>query len=105
MLGRMPTAPVAALSLIAGFAVVDVTGIRPLGGMVLLAALAWCALRWRRAAGLPASLGLAALYALAFGASHALGDAIGAWPAVLLVAAGVGAAAWAVADAPRPRTA
>ena len=101
----MPTAPVAALSLIAGFAVADVTGIRPLGGIVLLAAAAWCALRWRALAGLPAALALLALYALAFAASHALGDAIGAWPAVLVVAGVVGAAAWIVVDAPRLRAA
>ena len=101
----MPTAPVAALSLIAGFAVADLTGIRPVGGLVLLAAAAWCALRWRAQAGVPAALVLLALYALGFAASHVLGGVIGAWPAVLVVAAAVGAAAWVVADAPRTRAA
>ena len=101
----MPTAPVAAGSLVAGFAVADLTGVRALGGVVLLAAVAWCALRWRAAAGLAAAVGLVALYALSFAASHVLGNAIGAWPAVLLVAGVVGAGAWAVADAPQARTA
>jgi hypothetical protein len=95
----MPTWPVAAASLVAGFAVADLTGVRPLGGLVLLAALAWCAVRWRAAAGAGRALGLAGLYAAAFAGSHGLAGVVGTWPAVLLVAALVGAASWAVADA------
>jgi hypothetical protein len=101
----MPTAPVAAMSLLVGFAVADVTGVRALGGLVLLAAAAWCALRWRARAGTAAAVGLLVLYAAAFAVSHVLADALGAYPSVVLVAAVVGAAAWAVADAPRARTA
>ena len=99
------TAPVAALSLLAGFAIADATGIRPLGGLVLLGAAAWCAWRWRAGAGTAIAAGLLALYAAAFAASHALGDILGAWPAVLAVASVVGAAAWALADAPSRRRA
>jgi hypothetical protein len=94
----MPTWPVAAGSLIAGFAVAQATGVRPLGGLVLAAAVVWCALHWRRAAGTPAAFGLALLYLAAFAASHVLADVLGTWGAVLLVAAVVGGAAWAVAD-------
>ncbi len=94
----MPTWPVAAGSLIAGFAVAQATGVRPLGGLVLLAAVVWCALRWREAAGAAAAAGLAVLYLAAFAASHVLADVLGTWGAVLAVAAAVGAAAWAVAD-------
>jgi hypothetical protein len=96
----MPTWPVAALSLVAGFAVADVTGVRPLGGLVLLAAAAWCFVRWRSRAGTGRAIALVAFSAAAFAASHALGDVLGAWGAVLSVAALVGAAAWVLADAP-----
>jgi len=44
----LPTAPVAAGSLIAGYLVARETGVRPLGGAVLLAGGAWCAYRWHR---------------------------------------------------------
>jgi hypothetical protein len=94
----MPTWPVAAGSLVAGFAVAQATGVRPLGGLVLLGAVIWCALRWREAAGTGAAVGLAALYLAAFAASHVVADALGTWGAVLTVAAVVGGAAWAVAD-------
>ena len=96
----MPTAPIAALSLIAGFAVADATGVRPLGGLVLAVALGWCAVRWRRTAGAGRAAALVALYLAAFVASHLIGDVVGTWGAVLLVAAVVGAAAWLAADRP-----
>lgn len=96
------TAVVAALSLVAGFAVAELTGVRALGGLVLVAAVAWCALRWRRRSAAVAAA-LVALYLLAFVASHLLADALGAWPSVLLVAAAVGLAARRAApDRPRP---
>jgi hypothetical protein len=47
-----------------------------------------------RTAGLLAAVGL-----LAFALSHVLGLAIGAWPAVLLVAAATAAVCWRVSDA------
>ena len=96
----MRTAPIAAASLVAGFAVADATGVRPLGGLVLAVALAWCALRWRRSAGVARAAALVALYLAAFVASHLLADVVGTWGAVLLVAATVGAAAWLAADRP-----
>jgi hypothetical protein len=95
-----PTWPVAAGSLALGFAVAQATGVRPLGGIVLIAGAAWCALRWRRRVGLGRTAGLLGLYLAAFAASHVLGDAIGAWPAVAVVSGVVGAATYAVADVP-----
>jgi thiol:disulfide interchange protein len=101
-----PTAPVAAGSLIAGYAVAAASGSRPLGGVVLLAGGLWCVREWRRrndarTAAVLASTGLAA-----FIASHLLARAIGAWPAVLLVAAAMAVAAWIRADSRvEPRTA
>jgi hypothetical protein len=41
-----PTAPIAAASLIAGYAVASATGSRPLGGAVLLAGGLWCVRAW-----------------------------------------------------------
>ena len=99
---RNATSLVAAVSLVAGFAVADLTGARPLGGLVLFAAALWCGLRWRATAGLGVAIALVGVYLLGFALSHPLGSAIGSWPAVLLVAAAVGAIVWAVADRPRP---
>lgn len=90
----LPTWPVAAGALLLGFAVAEVTGTRALGGVVLLAGGAWCGLRWLRAHGLPRALGLVGIFLVGFVAAHPLGHAIGSWPAVVLVAALVGAVAW-----------
>lgn len=94
----MPTAVVAAASLVLGFAVADLTGVRPLGGLVLVAAVLWCVPRWVRAAGGSVAFGLVALYALGFALSHVIADAVTTWGAVLLVAAAVGAAVFVLVD-------
>ncbi len=94
----LPTWPVAAGSLVLGFAVAQATGVRPLGGAVLVLGAAWCALRWQASAGAARAIALLALYLAAFVASHVLADAIGAWGAVALVASTVGLAAYLVAD-------
>jgi hypothetical protein len=94
----VPTAPIAAGSLIGGYLVARETGVRPLGGAVLAAGGAVCALQWRRTAGVPATVVLLAIYLGGFGASHALAKKIGAWPSVLAVAGASGAAAFALSD-------
>jgi hypothetical protein len=96
---RTPTWPVAAGSLVAGFAVAQATGVRPVGGAVLLAGAGWCALRWRERVGTGRAAALTGLYIAAFAGSHALAHVIGAWPSVAVVAAVAGGAAYAVADA------
>jgi hypothetical protein len=101
------TWPVAAGAMVLGFAVADATGVRPLGGLVLLAAAAWCARRWLARVGAAPAVALLAFWLALFVTSHVLAEATGTWPAVLLVAAALGVAAWAVADSPRrppPRT-
>lgn len=94
----LPTAPVAAGSLVGGYLVARETGVRPLGGVVLAAAGAWCTREWVRSAGAPVAGALLATYLGGFGASHPLAKRIGAWPSVLTVAAVSGAASWALAD-------
>jgi hypothetical protein len=96
----LPTWPIAAGALLLGFGVAELTGVRALGGLVLVAGALACGLRWRLLVGLPRALALVALFLAGFALAHPLGDAIGAWPAVALVAAVVGAVAWRVADAP-----
>lgn len=96
---------VAAGSLPLGFGVAQATSVRLLGGLVLVAAAIWCALRWRRMAGDLRAAALLALYFGAFVASHLIADTVGAWGAVLLVAGAVGLVTWAVADRPSARRA
>jgi hypothetical protein len=95
----MPTAPVAAGSLIAGFAVALATGSRPLGGVVLAIGGLWCIREWARRHGARTAATLGAVGLLAFIGSHLLALAIGAWPSVLLVSAAMAALAWTRADA------
>jgi hypothetical protein len=93
-----PTAPVAAGSLLGGYLAGRLTGVRPLGGVVLAAGGLWCARSWYASRG-PATTGaLLATYLAAFGLSHPLAKRIGAWPSVLAVSAVAGGAAYAVAD-------
>jgi hypothetical protein len=93
---------VAALTFLAGFAVADVTGVRALGGLVLLAGGILCARAALPVAGRgPTALLLTAALVL-FAVSHLLGRAIGAWPAVAVTAALVALVAVAVLRPARP---
>lgn len=94
----LPTAPVAAGALIAGYAVASASGSRPLGGLVLLAGGAWCVRAWERRHGRRTALVLGSVGAGAFVLSHVLAPRIGAWPSVLAVAAATGLAAGVLAD-------
>lgn len=93
-----PTAPVAAGSLIAGFALARGTGIRAAGCVPLVLGDGWCAREWARRRGATTASTLIAIYAGGFVGSHLLARRIGAWPAVLAVAGTSGVAAWALAD-------
>ena len=90
----MPTWPIAAGSLVAGFAVAQATGVRPLGGLVLIALAAAAVLGEpvRRAAAWVAVL------LVCFAASHLLADPLGTWGAVALVTAITGAAGLLLLD-------
>jgi hypothetical protein len=95
----MPTAPVAAASLIAGFGVAVSTGSRPLGGVVLVVGGLWCIHAWWRRHGARTAATLACVDFGAFVVSHVLGMVIGAWPSVLFVSVVVAAVTWTQADA------
>jgi hypothetical protein len=99
---ELPTAPVAAGSLILGYAVASASGLRALGGVVLLAGGAWCTRAWLRRCGAREALVLSGAGVAAFAFSHVLALAIGAWPSVLLVSAAMGLLTFTYADA-RPR--
>ena len=92
------TALISAGSLIAGFAVAQLTGIRALGGAVLLLGAAVCARTWLRTVGPGLTAALLAIFFGAFVLSHPLATVIGAWPSVLVVSAVTAAAAWLASD-------
>lgn len=98
-MSRIPTALIAALTLVVGFAVGQVTHVRALAGVVLVAGLAWCVVRAVPRAGWWRVAVVVLVGAAAFVASHLVAPALGAWPAVVLAAVVVGAASWWLVDA------
>lgn len=92
-----PVWPVAAAALPVGFVVAQATGVRPLGGALMVALLAACAWR-RRGAPVAAHLGVAGVAVSAFAASHLLHDALTVPGAVGLAGAVTGAAAYVLLD-------
>lgn len=96
---RLPTAVPAAATLVAGFAVAQGTGLRALGGAVLVAGAAGCA--WHARSAGPVRVGAVVLVAAGcFVASHVLARAtpLGAWPSVAVAAAALGGATWLLVD-------
>jgi hypothetical protein len=96
---RLATAPIAAAGLIAGYAVAVGTGSRPLGGVVLAGFGLGCLAIWWRRDGRRTAILLTITGVLAFALSHVLALVVGAWPAVLVMAAGIAAVSWQVSDA------
>ena len=97
-LTRVPTAPLLAGGLLGGFVLAQQTGVRPLGGAVMLGANAVAARQWYAVGGTPLAAGLSAAYWAAMGVSHPLAKKVGRWPSVLGVTAVAAGAAWALAD-------
>ena len=96
---RLATAPIAATGLIAGYAIAVGTGSRPLGGVVLAGFGLGCLAIWWRRDGRRTAMLLTIAGVLAFALSHVLALVVGAWPAVLVMAAGIAAVSWQVSDA------
>ncbi len=98
---RLPTAPLAATGLIAGFAVAVASGSRPLGGAVMAACGLTCIAVWLRRDGRRVAVQLTGVGLAAFALSHVLATVIGAWPSVLVVSAVTAALCWRLSDARR----
>jgi hypothetical protein len=94
----LPSSLVAALTLVLGYAVAAGTGIRPLGGIVLLVGLGVCWVLWTTRAGTTTAVILVVAFIIAFVASHLLALTIPAWPSVLIVAAVMAGLSWWLAD-------
>lgn len=94
----LPTAPLAAATLIAGYGAVVASGSRTVGGLVLVLGGALCIRIWTVRHGARTAWQLAGVGFAAFVVSHVLGLVVGAWPAVLIVAAAGAAAVWSLAD-------
>ena len=93
------TAPIAAAGLIAGYGVAAASGSRPLGGAVMVAFALPCVGIWLARDGARTAAQLTGVGLGAVALSHVLALGIGAWPAVLTVAAGTAAACWRLSDA------
>jgi hypothetical protein len=91
---RLRIALLAALSLLIGFAIAQITGNRAAGGVVLLVGGLWCAWQLLRVAGVWRTVIVGVVYVAAFALSHPLGKAIGPWPSVVIVALATGAVAY-----------
>jgi hypothetical protein len=94
----VPSSLVAALTLVVGYAVAAGTGVRAIGGLVLLAGLALCWVLWSARAGTATAVALVVAFGVAFAGSHLLALVIPAWPSVLIVAGLMAALAWPLAD-------
>jgi hypothetical protein len=92
---------VAAATFLAGFGIAELTGVRAIGGLVLLAGGAWCGRAALLIAGRGRAIALLAIALALFVVSHPLGEAIGAWPAVVVSAALLAGAGVALLDRPR----
>ena len=103
MLERIPTAPLAAAGLIAGYGVAVGSGSRPLGGAVMAAFGLPCIAIWLQRDGRRTAAELTVFGLVAFGVSHVLAKAIDPWPSVLVVAAATAAACWWRSDSRRPQ--
>jgi hypothetical protein len=97
-MASLPTAPLAAGTLIAGYAAVLASGSRTVGGLVLALGGVLCVRIWTVRHGRRTAARLAGVGFAAFVGSHVLGLVVGAWPAVLIVAAASAGAVWSLAD-------
>ncbi|HEY1714717.1 MAG TPA: hypothetical protein VGG07_17585 [Solirubrobacteraceae bacterium] len=97
-LDHVPTGPIAAAGLMAGFGVAVATGSRPLGGVVLAACGLACIAVWLRRDGTRVTVQLTIAGLAAFVVSHLLGLVIGAWPSVIVVSAAMAALCWRLSD-------
>ena len=98
LLCRRDAALIAGGSLAVGFAVAQSTGVRALGGLVLLAGLGLAAPSWARRSGPRVAAALVGLYLVLFVLSHVLTLRLGlpAWLSVGVVSVTQGSASYAL---------
>jgi hypothetical protein len=99
----LPTAPIAAAGLIAGYGVAVASGSRTLGGAVLAGFGLACMSIWLPRDGVRTTAILTGVGLAAFALSHVVALLIGAWPAVLVAAAAAAVASWRLSDSRRLR--
>jgi hypothetical protein len=97
----IPTAPLAATGLIAGYGIAAASGSRPLGGVVLAGFGLACVAVWLRRDGVTTAVALTGVGLSAFALSHVIALVTGPWPAVLIAAGGAAAASWKLSDSRR----
>lgn len=99
---RFPTSALVAGGLVIGFAVAQGTGLRWLGGLLLVGTGLAAARLWVRRRGWAVAVGLGLLYLAAFVASHVLtlGLGVPAWISVASVTLFSAAVTYVVADRP-----
>ena len=97
---RFPSSLLVAVGLAAGFGVAQGTGIRALGGAILVVCGVGAARLWVRRRGWAVAVGLGLLYLAAFVIAHvlALGVGLNAWLAVALVTLTAAGVTFGVAD-------
>lgn len=92
-----PTSVVSAGSLALGFGVAQASGVRALGGAVLVLGAAACTRTWLRQ-GPATTATLLGTFAAAFVGAHVLAPRLGAWPSVAAVSGVMAATAWMLSD-------
>ncbi|MGN6723641.1 MAG: hypothetical protein ACTHJM_13600 [Marmoricola sp.] len=97
-LRRTKTVPIVAIGLLGGWAMVDLTGSRAAGGVVLFVLGCWAGFVWLFRDGWRTTVSLAVVYLGCFVLAHVLGLLIGSWPAVIAVALVAAAASYAWSD-------
>ena len=97
----LPSAPLAAAGLIAGYGVAAASGSRPLGGAVLAGFGLACVSVWLRRDGVRRTVILTGVGLSAFALSHVIALLTGPWPAVLLAAVAAATASWRLSDSRR----
>ena len=95
---RVPTSLLVALGLVLGFGLADATGLRWLGGLVMLAANLLAVPAWLTVGGVRLAVGLTAVFWACMVVSHPLAHLVGTWPSVFAVAVVAAVAAWLLAD-------
>jgi hypothetical protein len=95
-----PSSTLVAAGLVAGFAVAQETGIRALGGAILLGTGLAAARLWVRRRGWAVAVALGVVYLAAFVLAHvlALGLGVPAWLSVALVTVAAGGVTYGMAD-------